>query len=853
MEPKRFAQKLIDEPNARGRRKLITAHRKFADVSLAESLTEKCFEVWASEPTVARRASHALTQLSAINRDPVIAAHAEWVQGIALITRGRLADASDRLEAAGRAFISLGLEHLAGRTMVARLLAVAMLGEYKVAKAIGTSALDIFERHSDELAAGKIELNLSNVAARRGRYTDAKQYGQRALTRFEKIKDREWQAMAENSLANTYADLNDFRSAERLYRDALASARGLGMTVTEAEIEASLGNLAVFRGSYGSALNYFESSRRKYEDLGMPHQSAIADLEIAYIYAELGLYQEAFEIYAATVPKLRSRHLRAEEARARANFGHASEKLGRYRKADSQLRAAARLFENEGNLSERALAELSLARLEANRGNYDRALEYARRAGDMLSESDNPRHALHAQWSEAEILRTSGDIESSAQIYRKLIRSSAKLEQRGIQQAALNALGKVAVLQGRGAAAVKRFEEAAAIVEDLRAPLPGEEFRMAFLGERLEPFLNLAQIHTKAGNFTDALIWIERARSRTLAESIVASRTSSSENPDPLFEKLSARREELNWLYGRFDDTDATDRKGLSKNIHKLEKEISALQRRVAGSSDLSGLAGHTHSELDISKLQKRLGKERALIEFVEFDGHFSAFVITDAAISFIECLASRTEIERDIEGLRFQLSSFKYGATVAPMASILVRRTDAYLERLLDKLLARPLEQAGSRALVIVPSGPLNYIPFHALRGAGGYLIESREVVIAPGAVVWLGLDKRRKRKSGRALLMGFADESIPLVNAEIDALGKLMPEADRFTGSSCSFAEYLRQAPGAAFIHLACHGDFRAEDPSYSSLHLAEGWVTAGDVARQKLNAELVTLSACDTGINK
>jgi CHAT domain-containing protein len=65
--------------------------------------------------------------------------------------------------------------------------------------------------------------------------------------------------------------------------------------------------------------------------------------------------------------------------------------------------------------------------------------------------------------------------------------------------------------------------------------------------------------------------------------------------------------------------------------------------------------------------------------------------------------------------------------------------------------------------------------------------------------------------------------------------------------------FAEYLRQAPGAAMIHLACHGDFRAEDPNYSSLHLAEGWVTAGDVARQKLNAELVTLSACDTGINK
>jgi hypothetical protein len=325
------------------------------------------------------------------------------------------------------------------------------------------------------------------------------------------------------------------------------------------------------------------------------------------------------------------------------------------------------------------------------------------------------------------------------------------------------------------------------------------------------------------------------------------------EKSDPLLSKLASRREELNWLYGRLDETDAIDPKGIANQIRKLEKDISVLQRRVAGSSDLSGLAQNAQRELDIAQLQGQLGKDRALIEFVEFDGHFSAFVITDSGISFVDGLAARSEIDRDIEGLRFQLSSFKYGAKVAAMESILARRTDAYLERLFDKLLARPIEQAGGRGLVIVPAGPLNYVPFHALREPGGYLIESRDVVVAPGAHVWLSLSKRRRRTRGGTLLMGFADESIPLVNAEIDALAGLMPEAKRFTDAGCTFAEYLRQAPGAAVIHLACHGDFRAEDPNYSSLHLAEGWVTAGDVARQKLNAELVTLSACDTGVNK
>ncbi|MBA2735603.1 MAG: CHAT domain-containing protein, partial [Pyrinomonadaceae bacterium] len=52
---------------------------------------------------------------------------------------------------------------------------------------------------------------------------------------------------------------------------------------------------------------------------------------------------------------------------------------------------------------------------------------------------------------------------------------------------------------------------------------------------------------------------------------------------------------------------------------------------------------------------------------------------------------------------------------------------------------------------------------------------------------------------------------------------------------------------------LHLACHGQFRAENPLFSSLHLADGWITVRDICSQKLQADLVTLSACETGLNK
>jgi CHAT domain-containing protein len=102
-------------------------------------------------------------------------------------------------------------------------------------------------------------------------------------------------------------------------------------------------------------------------------------------------------------------------------------------------------------------------------------------------------------------------------------------------------------------------------------------------------------------------------------------------------------------------------------------------------------------------------------------------------------------------------------------------------------------------------------------------------------------------------ALLIGFADERIPLVDQEIAALQKIFPQAQTFMGSAATFLNYTENAPATDILHLACHGQFRPENPLFSSLHLADGFITVRDICAQTLSAELVTLSACETGLNK
>ena len=206
------------------------------------------------------------------------------------------------------------------------------------------------------------------------------------------------------------------------------------------------------------------------------------------------------------------------------------------------------------------------------------------------------------------------------------------------------------------------------------------------------------------------------------------------------------------------------------------------------------------------------------------------------------------------LEGLQFQFGALRYGAAnLKNFETELKKRADVYLQKLHEKLFA-PLEKfTENRDLVIVPSSALHYVPFQALLDGEKYLIENREISYAPSATVWNYLQKKQNRKSKNALLIGFADERIPLVNNEIKQLKKIFGTAKTFTGKNARFSAFTENAEHFDILHLACHGQFRPENPMFSSLHLADGWITVRDICARKLNAELVTLSACETGLNK
>lgn len=828
---------------------LLSQHSSLADRELADALKDICYATWNSEPAKARRASAAADVLSGSNGDAEIAAIADWIRGVSDLTKGELESAVANIESSRSRFSALGKDTDAAQATVAMLIPLALLGRYDDAVRSGKRALEIFEETGDELAAGKIELNLSNIASRRGDHTAAEEFGISAMKRFARAEEPEWRTLAENDLANTYVELNRFRRAEEQYLEALGSARAEGMSVTEAEIEACLGNLATFRGKYDEALRYLELSRRKFDELQMPHQSAIAELEIAEIYLTLNLLEEASSILGKVSETLKELKLQGEEARARTDLGRLRMIEGNFDSALAELERAAELYEKEEKKAGSAEVLLIESMIAMEDGVPDSALATLSRA-EMLLSDPRSRLNLELEYLKGEAFRRNGAFEAADTVLR---RTKARAMDEGIPKIgllAINSLGLLALDKGDQRTAEFEFLEAVDLTESMRDPIAAEEFRMAYLSDKLTPYENLVRIYIEEGNFEKAFLMNERSRARTLAEAI-RRRSSEEEGGDPkLLKRKLELREELNWYYSRFNRAEGVEGVELRTKAHETERELAEVSRRIDSTRSREGSG--VVEEFSVESVSKMLGSETALVEYMEIDGDVSAFTLTGEGIEFTSGIGSVEDVRAALDGLRFQFGTMRYGGgKLASFAGQMRARADAHLRDLHGMLIGPVAEIIGERDLVVVPAGVLNYVPFAGLFDGESYEAEKRTVAYSPGASVWRELGSQQSSPGLNPLFIGYADENIPNVEQEIETLSAMFDDSVRLTGEQATFGNYGARAADHDLLHLACHGRFRPDNPMFSSLHLADGYITVRDICAQNLHAGLVTLSACETGL--
>jgi CHAT domain-containing protein/tetratricopeptide (TPR) repeat protein len=856
---------LLVNSSGNNRETLLWENSTLIDVELAYCLKDICLEGWSTDPAQALGAAAALQVLAEIRPTTEIAALSAWASGLKALIAGQMESAISELEESERQFLGLGKIHTAAATQVSKLIALSMLGRYDEAVECGLRAREVFLSYNDLSAAGKIEHNIGNLHFRRDRYHEAESFQTAARERFAALNDQKQLATVNNCLANTHAQLHKFKSAEDIFQEALKQAEASQHHVTLAGIEGNIGLFALLQGRYDRALNYLERSRQRYTSLGLTIQAVLAEHEIADAYLELNLAAEALEIYERVVLTFAEHGMRAEQARAQAYGGRALMLLGRIKEAQRWLEQAQRLYAKEGNVVGAALVELTHAQLLYREGRFEGARLIASKAEAALLMSGSWQRLLLARWLRGEADRVLGDLGPARELLERTLQKAEEHGQPQIAERCLSSLGAVALDQNNFDLAELYFKRAIRITEELRAPIPGEEFRTAFFSNRISPYHQLAKLCLAVGEERagEALNFVERAKSRALADAlagrIVLATAARDDFEVHLQRQAEKLREELNYLYNQMHRSvrgalplqDGNSE--LERELLERERRLLEITRQLQHRGARADSANHEQDLFSIERLQTALGAERALVEYTTIDDQLVAFVVTDQGVEVVRELGSESEIVAKIQRCRFQIDTLRYGSTeVRSHLKALTERTQQHLRSLYDRLLRTIEPRIGARHLVIVPHGALHYLPFQALHDGNNYLIERREVSFAPSAVVLLQCLDRPIRELKTALLLGLADEQIPGVHEELDVLDNIFTKVKRFSNEAATTHALIHNSTEVDVLHLACHAQFRSDNPLFSSLRLANGWFTARDAYALKLNCALVTLSACETGMN-
>jgi CHAT domain-containing protein/Tfp pilus assembly protein PilF len=737
-------------------------------------------------------------------------------------------------------------------------LAYNSLGDYPKAIYYHQQSLKIAQEIKDRLSEGKSLGNLGIAYDSLGDYPTAIDYYQQSLKIARQIEDRQGEGKVLGNLGIAYYYLGDYPIAIDYYQQSLKIARQIKDRQSESN---AIGNLAlVYRslGDYPKAIDYHQQSLKIARQIKDRQSEGAALGNLGIVYDSLGDYPKSIDYHQQSLKIARQIKDSQSEGKSLGNLGNAYYSLRDYPKAidyHQQWLAIARLIKDR-NGEGTSLGNLGIA--YRSLGNYPKAIDYHQQSlkiARLIKDREGEGNALGNLGNGYYSLK---NYPKAIEYHLQALAIQRKIKDRLSEAQSLNNLGLTYYKQGNLTLAESTLIEGMKVYESLRARELKDDDKISIFETQRSTYRTLQKVLV-AQNKTDTALEIsERGRGRAFVESLAALPPLLSANPKlnfpnpPNIDEIKQTAKLQNATFVQYSIIDDEFKVAGKERTQKSQVYIWVI--KPTGEITFRPV-----------NLKSFLEKENPTLEELVENIRDSIGVSDRNLFTRTNSTTQNTTTKRD----QFQITTFP--SPDDDPSKYLKQLHQILIEPIADLLPTNPDDR-----VIFVPQDELFLVPFPALLDQKGkYLIEKHTILTAPSIQV-LELTRQQKQKNqlspaSDTLIVGnptmpsvspkIGDEpqklaDLPGAKLEADAIAKLLG-TKALTGDAANKAAVLSKIPQAKIIHLATHGILNNFQALKSAIALAptannndNALLTAEEILDLKLKADLVVLSACDTG---